>query len=930
MTTTDDKDRKKLSLSGRGRLSLGKTVETSQVKQSFSHGRSKTVQVERRRKRVPVPGAGGPALDDAADGGAIRTLTTEERAARTRALQEGLRAQDVDRDPSESAGDAQSATGEAASEPEVVEEIDRRQAELQEAQRIADEEEQKRAEESARLAEEEAARQVKAVADRPTSRAPERPTSATTTTPAAVSNEVSEGDRQNRRRGDLGKRVATPSNRRSEPRRRHTGKLTISQALDDTGAERIRSLASVRRAREREKNRARIEAGDSSRRGRDVIIPDAITVQELANRMAERGAEVVKKLMGLGVMATINQTIDADTAELVTNEFGHRVRRVSESDVETGLQVEQEPEESLVPRAPVVTIMGHVDHGKTSLLDALRKTDVAAGEAGGITQHIGAYQVQIQSGERITFLDTPGHEAFTEMRARGANVTDLVILVVAADDGIKAQTVEAIRHAKAAGCPMIVAINKIDHPEANPGRVQTELLQHEIVVEELGGDVMQIQVSAKTGEGLDMLQEAIVLQSEVLELKANPDRTAAGTVIESKMERGRGSVATVLVQHGTLRIGDIFVAGAEWGRVRALMDDRNQRIDECGPSFPVEVLGLNGAPFAGDDFVVVESEGRAREIVDYRQREIRRKQASAGARGTVEQMLSAIAAGQAEELPILIKTDVHGSLEAIRTSLEKVSNAAVTVRILHGAAGGISESDVTLAAASNAIIIGFNVRANPQARDLARQSGVDIRYYSIIYNVIDDIKAALTGLLSPDLKETVPRQCRNPRGLQHHQGRQDWWLHGHGGHHPPWRQGPPAARQRGDPRGCVEDTQAVQGRGPRGSRELRVRRRFRELQRPPGRRLHRMLRGQGSRPDTGIGATGKRSAVSSCRIKALPCHAPSRTNPSDALAFPVNANYASANSCARPWSRHSSGWSCAIPISPASRSRFPRSRSAPT
>ena len=482
-------------------------------------------------------------------------------------------------------------------------------------------------------------------------------------------------------------------------------------------------------------------------------MPDAITVQELANRMAERAADVIKKLMELGVMATINQVIDADTAELVTGEFGHKVRRVSESDVETGLQVDVDPEESKELRAPVVTIMGHVDHGKTSLLDAMRKTDVVTGEAGGITQHIGAYQIQLESDDRITFLDTPGHAAFTEMRARGANVTDIIVLVVAADDGINDQTVEAIRHAKAAECPIIVAINKIDLPDANPSKVQTELLQYEIVVEELGGDVIQVPVSAKTGEGIDKLQEAILLQAEILELKANPNRGAAGTIVESKVERGRGSVATVLVQHGTLNIGDIFVAGAEWGRVRALLNDKGERMDDCGPSFPAEVLGLNGSPVAGDDFIVVENEARAREVVEYRQREIRNKQASAGARGTVEQMLTAIAAGHADELPILIKTDVHGSLEAIRTSLERISNDTVAVRILHGAVGGISESDITLASASNAIIIGFNVRANPQARELARTNGVDIRYYSIIYNVIDDMKAALTGLLSPDLKE---------------------------------------------------------------------------------------------------------------------------------------------------------------------------------
>ena len=763
MTTTDDKDRKKLSLSS-GRLSLGKSIETSQVRQSFSHGRTKTVQVERRRKRVPVPNAADNGLDAGAEGGAARTLTPEERAARTRALQEGLRQQESATQADEAfeatpaAATAATQDAEAASEavepeaPEVVEELDRREAERREAQRIADDEEQLRAVEAARLAELEEARQAKAAADRTQNRAPERHGHDAPDPGAAMDDDGETGRAGPRRRGEVAKKAPAPASRRNEPRRRHSGKLTISQALDDSGAERVRSLASVRRAREREKNRARSDMGEQ-KRIREIVVPDAITVQELAIRMAERGVDVVKKLMTLGVMATINQTLDADTAELVATEMGHRVRRVSESDVETGLQVENEPDEMLEPRAPVVTVMGHVDHGKTSLLDALRKTDVVSGEAGGITQHIGAYQVQIESGERITFLDTPGHEAFTEMRARGANVTDIVILVVAADDGIMAQTIEAIRHAKAAETPIIVAVNKIDRPDANPDRIKTDLLQHEVVVEDLGGDVIQVPVSALTGEGLDKLREAIILQAEVMELKANPNRTAAGTVVESKMERGRGSVATVLVQHGTLRIGDIFVAGAEWGRVRALLDDHGRRIEECGPSFPVEVLGLNGSPLAGDDFVVVENEARAREITEYRARQIRSKQATAGARGTVEQMLSKIAAGQAEELPVVIKTDVHGSLEAIRASLEKVSNDSVAVRILHGAVGGINESDVSLAAASGAMVIGFNVRANPQARDLARTSDVDIRYYSVIYDVLDEIKAALTGMLSPDLKE---------------------------------------------------------------------------------------------------------------------------------------------------------------------------------
>ena len=770
--TTEDKDRKKLSLSRGGTLSLGKTVETSQVKQSFSHGRSKTVQVERRRKRLPIVNNENKASDNAEEI-SLKGLTSEERAARNRALKEGLQQKG---DTLETSGTSQvSPVSEEETEVKLnhdlsdeqektpsalatkttetkseEEEVDRRKLELLEAQRIEEEEKQIKIIEAARLAEEEEARLAKGASPRQANRSNDR----TAEEDAEIEiDDSSTETKSGKKRNESNKKVTPSVSRRGEPRRRHSGKLTISQALDDTEVERVRSLASVKRAREKERNRAREESGESSKRIRDVTIPDAITVQELANRMAERAGEVIKKLMSMGVMATINQVIDADTAELVTAEFGHNVRRVSESDVETGLQVEQELEENTEPRAPVVTIMGHVDHGKTSLLDALRKTDIVTGEAGGITQHIGAYQINSQSGEKITFLDTPGHEAFTEMRARGATVTDLIILVVSADDGIKQQTVEAIQHAKAAQSPMIVAVNKIDLPDADPGKVQTELLQHEVIVEELGGEVMQVHVSAKTGEGLEKLQEAILLQSEILELKSNPNRTAAGTIVESKVERGKGSVATVLVQHGTLKIGDIFVAGAEWGRVRALLDDRGSRITECGPSFPAEVLGLNGSPVAGDDFVVVEHEARAREIVEYRQREIRRKQATAGARGTVEQMLSAIAAGQAEELPVLIKTDVHGSLEAIRTSLERISNPTVTVRILLGAVGGISESDITLAAASNAIVIGFNVRANPQARQLAQKSGIDVRYYSIIYNVIDDIKSALTGLLSPDLKE---------------------------------------------------------------------------------------------------------------------------------------------------------------------------------
>ena len=532
--------------------------------------------------------------------------------------------------------------------------------------------------------------------------------------------------------------------------RRRSGKMTISQALSE-GDGRQRSLASVRRQREKARMR---ESQPQVKQVRDVVIPDTITVQELANRMAERAADVVKELMKQGIMATVTQSIDAETAELVTLEFGHKVQRVSESDVEEGLTGSEDSEVDLRPRPPVVTVMGHVDHGKTSLLDAIRATDVASGESGGITQHIGAYQIETKSGNLITFIDTPGHEAFTEMRLRGANTTDIVVLVVAADDSVMAQTIEAINHAKAAGCPVIVAVNKCDKPEAQPQRVRNDLLQHEIITEDFGGEVLCVDVSAHTGMGLDKLEEAIMLQAELLELRANPDRPAEGTVVEAKVERGRGSVATVLVQRGTLNVGDIFVAGAESGRVRALLNERGQQLKQALPGQPVEILGLNGTPMSGDMFVVVESESRAREIAEYRKRRIRDKEAAVTARGSVEQMLTAIAAGEAEELPVVIKTDVHGSLEAIRAAFEKLATEQVRVRILTGGVGAISESDVSLAAASNAMVIGFNVRAIPQARDLAKRDGIEIRYHSIIYELIDEVKGAMGGLLSPEQQES--------------------------------------------------------------------------------------------------------------------------------------------------------------------------------
>jgi translation initiation factor IF-2 len=632
-----------------------------------------------------------------------------------------------------------------------AEEEVRRKAEEEERRRRAEEEARQRSEQEAQRRKDEESRRE--VAERAGKAAAAKVAALAAAGKVSVPLEEEEEPSTVPRRGARPEAKKPVAPARREEMRRRTGKITVTRALADDEGERMRSLASVRRARERERQRLHQGEPEQIKVVRDVVVPETITVQEVANRMAERGADVIKALMRMGVMATINQTIDADTAELVITEFGHRLRRVSESDVEMGLRGEEDLPQTLAPRAPVVTVMGHVDHGKTSLLDALRETDVAASEAGGITQHIGAYRVTLKSGKQITFIDTPGHQAFTAMRARGANVTDIVVLVVAADDGIMEQTVEAIRHAKAAQAPMIVAINKIDKADAKPERVRQELLQHEIVVEQLGGDVLDVEVSALERTNLDKLEEAILLQAELLDLTANPNRSAEGVVLEAKLERGRGAVATVLIQRGTLRVGDIFVAGSEWGRVRALVDDRGQSQREAGPSTPIEVLGLNGTPLAGDDFVVAENESRARDIADFRQRRRRNAIAASGARGTLEQMFSQIAAGVAKELPVVVKSDVQGSLEAIVGSLEKLSTDEVSVRVLHSAVGGINESDVILAKASAAVIIGFNVRANPQARDLARRDGVEIRYYSIIYDLIEDMRGALSGLLAPTLRE---------------------------------------------------------------------------------------------------------------------------------------------------------------------------------
>ena len=739
---------KKLSLSGSGKLTLGGGgLDQTTLRSGVSASRGKNVQVEVRRKRVlnPALRASPSTQPDTLvpKEGTVETsvqiddrLTAAERANRIKVLQEGL--SKTQTGPTESSqtenDDEEKEAGKKAIDPRES----RRRAEMAELAEIEKKAAAIRQTEMERLATENAQRQAR-------SRLTERDVNSIAPLP------VREGTpMRGRRRPEEAEAPRRPANqKRGNIDRRRTGKITISQALSE-GDSRQRSLASVRRQREKARMR---EDQPQVKQVRDVVVPDTISVQELANRMAERAADIVKELMKQGIMATVNQTIDAETAELVTMEFGHRVQRVSESDIEDGLTGAPDNEADLKPRPPVVTVMGHVDHGKTSLLDAMRATDVAAGESGGITQHIGAYQIKTGSGNVFTFIDTPGHEAFTEMRSRGAVTTDIVVLVVAADDSVKAQTIEAINHAKAAGCPIIVAVNKCDKPEADPRRVRNDLLQHEIVTEDFGGDILCVDVSAHTGSGLDKLEEAILLQAELLELKANPDRDAEGTVVEAKVERGRGSVATVLVQRGTLRVGDVFVTGAESGRVRALLNDKGKQLKSALPGQPVEVLGLNGTPMAGDQFSVVETESRAREIAEYRSRRNRDKQAAVSARGSVEQMLTAIAAGEAEELPIVIKTDVHGSLEAIRTALDKLGTEQVKARILIGGVGALSESDISLAAASQAMVIGFNVRAIPQARDLAKRDNVEIRYHSIIYELIDEVKAAMGGLLSPDSQE---------------------------------------------------------------------------------------------------------------------------------------------------------------------------------
>jgi translation initiation factor IF-2 len=717
-------------------------VEQGRVRQNFSHGRSKTVAVEIKRKRTSVPGEPGkiesrepqtinlkpasprvePKREEsslARSGMVLRTLTSDEKEARERAL----------------------------ADARVREAEERKHAEEDSKRRLQHDEVERREREAAdtRKAEEEARHKNEAEAKR---RAEE---TARKLEPRAPQQTEAE-DEEVRGRAKVKREVKLAPTRAKPDAERRRGKLTIANALQD-GEEKGRSLAAFRRRTERQKKQAQGFQMPTEKRSREVIIPEAITIQELANRMAERAVDVIKLLMKQGEMHTMNDIIDADTAQIITEEFGHTVKRVSESDVEEGLQGSEDTDENLTPRAPVVTIMGHVDHGKTSLLDALRKTNVVSGEAGGITQHIGAYQVDTETGP-VTFIDTPGHEAFTSMRARGAKVTDIVVLVVAADDGVMPQTIEAINHARAAEVPIIVAINKIDKQQANPTRVRTDLLGQEIVVESMGGDTLEVEVSATKKLNLDKLLDAILLQSEVLALKANPARSASGIVIEAQLDRGRGPVATVLVQNGTLHLGDLFVAGSAWGRVRALIDDKGNQVTEAGPSVPVEVLGLNSAPEAGDGFVVVESESRAREITEYRDRKRRDTRGTGAARSSLEQMMSQLKEGARKEVPVLIKADVQGSAEAIVQALEKLSTDEVAAHVVHYGVGAISESDVSLAQAAGAVLLGFNVRANQQARDAAERAGIEVRYYNVIYDLVDDVKAVMSGFLAPTLRET--------------------------------------------------------------------------------------------------------------------------------------------------------------------------------
>lgn len=805
MVDTKTPGDKKLSVPSKT-LSLKPRVETGTVRQSFSHGRSKQVVVEKRGKRrvdgspepqvaevakpapaaAPKPAPARPAPPrNAGSGVVLRTLTEDERSARASALADAKVREVEERRHAE----------EEAQRRAVRESAERADREAAEARRKAEEERHRHEEEAKRKAETEAKKrfgegeQPQSVA-RPatgTSAAPAarpgapmaRPGTTTTARPGtttarpgtttqraggpvgrapavAAGPDEDDGPRQIRRGpGGAARPVVAPKPTHKPGPQKERGRLTVVTAFNADDV-RERSIASFRRRTQRLKGHAANEPKEKLIR--EVVIPEAITIQELANRMSERAVEIIRMLMKQGAIHKITDVIDADTAQLIAEELGHTVKRVAASDVEEGLFDAIDDSTDTEPRSPVVTVMGHVDHGKTSLLDALRHANVVSGEAGGITQHIGAYQVlSPESGKKITFIDTPGHAAFTAMRARGAKVTDIVVLVVAADDGVMPQTIEAINHAKAARVPIIVAINKIDKPDAKPERVRTELLQHEVQVESFGGEVVDVEVSAKNKTNLDKLLEMIALQADILDLKTNSDRPAEGTVIEAKLDRGRGPVATVLVQRGTLRVGDIIVAGAEMGRVRALISDQGETVQEAGPSVPVEVLGFNGPPEAGDRLAVVENEARARQVTSYRAHQKRENAAASisGMRGSLEQMMSQLKTAGRKEFPLIIKADVQGSLEAILGSLEKLGTDEVAARILHAGVGGISESDVTLAEGFNAAIIGFSVRANKEAAAAAKRNGIEIRYYNIIYDLVDDVKKAMSGLLAPTLRETM-------------------------------------------------------------------------------------------------------------------------------------------------------------------------------
>jgi translation initiation factor IF-2 len=769
-------------------LHLKRPVEQGTVRQSFSHGRSKAVVVEKVKRRVVGPGevaaqaapaAAKPAGATAAPaatpavaprgptaaasvappktGVVLRTLTEEQREARARALLDARAREEEDRRRQE--GEA-----EVRREREARERAEREAAEARRR-----EEEARRAQDAAfkRQSEEEARRRLgggepaatpAATLPRKVGVAATAATPAISLTPAArPAAEEEETRRGARRPGVLtpAAKIMLPTPRPSRGgEQRNRGRLTVASATSGE-EERMRSVAAFRRRTQRLKGHGQQEAKDKI--SREIVLPETITVQELANRMSERAVDVIKMLMRQGRMVTLTDTLDADTAEIIAEDLGHTVKRVAESDVEEGLFDRPDDDGAAAPRPPIVTIMGHVDHGKTSLLDAIRHANVVAGEAGGITQHIGAYQVTAPNGAKITFIDTPGHAAFTAMRARGAKVTDIVVLVVAADDGVMPQTIEAIRHAKAANAPIIVAINKIDKPEADPQRVMQELLQYDVQVEAFGGETLSVEVSATKGTNLDKLLEAIALQAELLNLAADPDRSAEGTVIEARLDRGRGPVATVLVQRGTLKVGALVVAGSQWGRVRALMDDKGEPVEEAGPSTPVEVLGFSGAPEAGDRVAVVDSEARAREITEYRERQRREKLAARGqsVRTSLSDMMTNLKAQGHKEVALVVKGDVQGSVEAITAALEKLGTEEVVARVIHAGVGGVTESDVTLASASQAVILGFNVRAHKEARELAEEQGIEIRYYNIIYNLVDDVKAAMSGLLAPTLRETM-------------------------------------------------------------------------------------------------------------------------------------------------------------------------------